>query len=315
MRQVIELEAAGRRLIGTLHRPPDGTAVAEVGVLVLSPGHVARAGAGDLFPQVGDALAALGLPVFRFDFPGLGDSFGPLPEHEQQYFRFLQEGGNVDCVAPLLAALQQRHGLRGVVLGGLCGGAITAVYASADATVRGLLLLDPEFGLQRRPEQRATAAAAPPPPPPGRLRGLFARLRRPRSWIRFATGESRPVPMLVPLQRLLMPLARRLVGRRPPADCNFELIELFQQAVRRRLPVLVLTARGMLRELYYDQVEKVVRARVDAQSLTHVSVADTNHVFTAGGARSVVLAAIADWARQWQPQGWQPQPTSARTGG
>lgn len=303
MRQVLEVQAAGHRLFGTAHVAEPA---AKVGVLVLSPGHVARAGAGDMFPQIGDALARLGLPVFRFDFPGLGDCYGALPEHEQDYFRFIQEGGNVDCVRPMIDAIKQRFGLEAVILGGLCGGAITAILASTGSDVVGMFLLDPEFSAIRNRIPGATAAVPAAMPPSTPLDRLRQKLRRPKTWIRFATGENRMSRLLAPARSLLLPVARWWIGERPPSDSNFELIDAFQRAVKRRTRTLVITATGMVRELYYEQVEKAVRSRVAADCLEHRSIADTNHVFTAGGARTVVVDAVRDWAQRHFAAGRAP---------
>jgi pimeloyl-ACP methyl ester carboxylesterase len=300
MREIVESTIGGARLVGTLHRPDPAVAsersVGDVGVLLMSPGHVARAGSGDLFPRLADALAGRGFPVLRFDFPGLGDSFGAVPELELEYFRFIQGGGNLEFARALVQETRQRLDLRGLVVGGLCGGSVTAMFATDRCPdgVLGLVLLDPDFSLS------STTDTSEPEQRPSRFTSLLRKLAQPRTWLRIASGESRLGNLGGPLRSVLLGVSRRMLGESLPRDTNFELVEACRRLSDRGLPMFMITARGGLREMYLDQVEKVALGGARSSQTTRLSMQHTNHVFTAGGASSVLIDEVCGWvATRW----------------
>ena len=69
----------GDDLLGIVHRA--GTD-ARVGVLIVVGGPQYRIGSHRQFLLVARALAAAGVPVMRFDYPGMGDSGGRFPGFE-----------------------------------------------------------------------------------------------------------------------------------------------------------------------------------------------------------------------------------------
>ena len=80
MREVLEYNIGDARLVGTRHAVDPGRAKdtrgprsPKLGVLWVNFALASRAGHGDMAARIGDSLAARGLPVFRFDMPGLGD--------------------------------------------------------------------------------------------------------------------------------------------------------------------------------------------------------------------------------------------------
>ena len=84
MRQILQHQLEDACLIGTMHVPGAERAAApakpRVGLLLANFAQAPRAGVGDLSAWLGDSVAAQGIPVFRFDLPGLGDSLGDTPE-------------------------------------------------------------------------------------------------------------------------------------------------------------------------------------------------------------------------------------------
>ncbi len=79
--------------------------------------------------------------MLRFDFFGLGDSEGDLDETMlADVYNNIEVGRYVDDTLAALNWLSAEHGARRFVLGGLCGGAITAILAAErDARVDSLL--------------------------------------------------------------------------------------------------------------------------------------------------------------------------------
>src|SRR5688500_9087000 len=120
---------AGLALYGTLHRPatPGRNLPA---VVLLSPGVKMRVGPGRLYVPLTRMLNELGYTVLRFDFFGLGDSEGELQETMLvDVYNNIEVGRYVDDTLCAIKWLRQEQGFKRFVLGGLCGGAITALLA------------------------------------------------------------------------------------------------------------------------------------------------------------------------------------------
>src|SRR5688572_29539651 len=130
VRAVTFENGAGQKLFGTLHLPavrrPNLPAV-----VLLSPGVKMRVGPGRLYVPLTDMLVAEGYLVLRFDFFGLGDSEGDLDETTlADVYNNIEVGRYVDDTLCALRWLRQNQGCKRFVLGGLCGGAITALLAA-----------------------------------------------------------------------------------------------------------------------------------------------------------------------------------------
>ncbi len=300
--EVVDLP--GGRCVGTVHEPAQRSA--RVGMLWVNSGYVPRDGHGGLAVHASEALARRGVPCFRFDLPGLGDAPGPLLPHTQQFFPFVTGGGFTEVTAQLVRHLCATQGLDGLVLGGLCGGAINAIYTGdvVPELVRGVVLLEPELYVT---EPRKAEAGTPPA-------GLRARLRRrlPDStlldaallqslpgepelraklfsywgWMRFLTHENR-YANLVPLPRKAI-LDFVLSRSGLPPVTNLPLAAAWQRRVQAGRPALVITAAGKLREVFFDRINAALLAGVPRRRYEHVRLTGTNHIFTTGGAIGTV---------------------------
>jgi exosortase A-associated hydrolase 1 len=103
--------------------------------LVIVGGPQYRVGSHRQFVHLSRWLAQAGIPVFRFDYRGMGDSEGEAVDFEQ-----IQQ----DIRAAVDHFSSQVPGLRRVVLWGLCDAASAALfYAHTDERVAGLVLLNP----------------------------------------------------------------------------------------------------------------------------------------------------------------------------
>ena len=124
----------GEELVGVLHRPRAGTA-ATCGVLIVVGGPQYRIGSHRQFVYLARALADQGIPVFRFDYRGMGDSSGRLSGYTDI---------QTDMACAIDAFQQKVAGLTKVVMWGLCDAATASVfYASGDERVKGLVLVNP----------------------------------------------------------------------------------------------------------------------------------------------------------------------------
>src|SRR5688572_27422911 len=137
------LNADGLKLFGTLHRPSAGSDSPLPAVVLLSPGVKMRVGPGRLYVPLTEMLTEQGYTVLRFDFFGLGDSEGALKERLlADVYNNIEVGRYVADTLSALDWLHSTHRIKRFILGGLCGGAITALLAAQrDPRVEGLLSL------------------------------------------------------------------------------------------------------------------------------------------------------------------------------
>lgn len=300
MREVVQLVHRGRPMTGTLHRPPPGRASPErPGVLFLNAGHVPRDGHAGLWARVGDLLAERGHVVARFDRPGLGDSPGPLPERIETFWADVKKGGLADDALAAARWLREHHAPAGVVAGGLCGAAITALYAAErDPTdLVGLVLMEPEFYLLDPANLPAPegGATAPRRHPATRLLSTF-------SWLRLLSGANRHLKTRLPrVRRAATHLLLRVLSL--PERTNLELVGAWRRTLDLGLPVLVLTVRDDFWDIYYRKAtEFVLGGRPPPPSLRHVQAEDTSHAFTRGEGVAVALREIAAWMEAAFPE-------------
>lgn len=130
--QAVVFPAAGEELLGILHHGAPG---ATRGVLVVVGGPQYRVGSHRQFVLLARHLAGAGVPVFRFDYRGMGDAGGAARD-------FSDVGA--DIAAAIDAFQQHCPDLREVVLWGLCDAASAGLaHAWRDPRVSGLALLNP----------------------------------------------------------------------------------------------------------------------------------------------------------------------------
>ncbi len=121
-------------LEGVLHTPDDGVRRRNVGVVWLSAGQKVRQGAWRMNVVIARRLAARGVPTIRFDYRGLGDSGGRSHHGDMvmDLYGFIQSGGFKGDALAAARFLREETGVRRLVFGGLCGGAITGLFAGAE---------------------------------------------------------------------------------------------------------------------------------------------------------------------------------------
>jgi pimeloyl-ACP methyl ester carboxylesterase len=122
----------GHTLHGILHLPNDPATTRSTGLLWLSAGQKVRQGAWRMNVAVARRLAAAGIPTLRFDYRGIGDSEGEARHGEMvmDLYGFIQSGGFRGDAIAAGQFLTAETGVRSLVLGGLCGGAITGLFAA-----------------------------------------------------------------------------------------------------------------------------------------------------------------------------------------
>ncbi len=179
----------GQKLLATIHAPASRNANLPA-VVLLSPGVKMRVGPGRLYVPLTTALNSLGHLVVRFDFYGLGDSEGELEEALlADVYNNIEVGRYVDDTRCVLAWLRREYGADSFVLGGLCGGAITALLAAEqEPQVVGLLSIGMTVTLASNaatPAKYLTQSEL-----DVRRRGYYRRMMDWHAWWRLITLQS-----------------------------------------------------------------------------------------------------------------------------
>ncbi len=277
----IRFVCAGRWLYGVLHVPRNA---ARRGVAIVVGGPQYRIGSHRQFVLFARALASDGVPVLRFDYRGMGDSEG-----EPRTFEQVSEDirAAVDTFFDLLPSL------RDVVLWGLCDGASAAMfYASTDARVTGLVLLNPWV----RTEQTVAQAY---------LRHYyFRRLLDPSFWRKVMAGEFSVRKALGSWVGLLQsaagrPAAPTLPGSMHSAPLPDRMLAALQP-FRGRL-LLILSGDDITAAEFKDVATRVrawKRALGDPR-VTRRDLPGANHTFARRDWHDQVSAWTAQWLRAW----------------
>lgn len=194
---------AGQRLFGTLH-VPNTPNPALPAVVMLSPGVKMRMGPGRLYVPLTELMNSLGYTVLRFDFHGLGDSEGELNETMlADVYNHIEVGRYVGDTLSALRWLRETHGHKRFMLGGLCGGAITALLAAErDQSVDSLLSLGMTVTLASNaatPAKYLTRGEL-----DSRRQGYYRRLLQPKSWLRLLTFQSEYGVILRSMKRIFI---------------------------------------------------------------------------------------------------------------
>lgn len=284
-------------LVGTYHMPSSPpstghTSAHRVGVLLLNPGPAPRAGNSDLSVRIGDRLASRGIPVFRFDLPGLGDSSGLVPLEIHTYWQEILRGRNDAATLALVDKLKQQFGLTKVIVGGLCAATVPTLNVAgrhANA-IAGAILIEPAFRLPRvnaieNVSDMATITTT------FRTKVKLRKLFSPNDWLIFMAGDSRIAEMLRPL---LTKIHQKLIGHSLPIDMNVPLFMHWRSSLARGTHSLVVVAEGLGNDRYVDHAIESLPTKAPGK-INLIRVPNTNHILTGGHARDMVLDALEQW--------------------
>ena len=267
----------GRQLLGILHH---GESASKLGILIVTGGPQYRIGSHRQFLLLARAFAAAGVPAFRFDHRGSGDSEGP-------FLGFEQIGD--DIAAAIDAFVERAPGLQRVVLWGICDAASAILfYAHRDPRVAGLVLVNPWV---REEEGEARAM----------VKHYYGRrLLDPAFWRKLASGE---VALLASLREFGASLAGWLQtarqarsGQGPDAalslpDRMAEGLAAFQGPVG-----LIISGRDLTAREFEDAAGEPHWRRLLAEPrVARHDLPTADHTFS----RRVWREAVADWTLSW----------------
>lgn len=295
MRDALSIEIDGLCLHGTRHTGPSP---ARRGIVFFNSGAQPRSGRGELYVQLADGLAENGFACFRFDMPGLGDSDGELPARHVDLYQLIQEGGHAPSAARLTRVLLDMHKLEDIVLVGICGGAMTSIFAAPMLTGRvgGLILLDlPFFSVRPRTSADGHARGA-----PSASEESAPRLAQWKAAIHDRILASRWEPQVTTLYRKMKGISKLLLPQRLPADANVKLIEAFTSLLNHEIPALLISARPTQQATPAFDYIAHLRHRC-SRGLEHVEIPGTTHSFVENGGGRAVLEAVLKWLPRQTP--------------
>lgn len=125
----------GREMLAVLTSPAPAGSAKPIGVVIVVGGPQTRVGAHRQFVSLARALAAAGHPCLRFDYTGMGDSPGPMPDFERA-------GPDIGRACKALQAA--RPDCQKIALWGLCDGATAALlYAAENPDIAAVIAANP----------------------------------------------------------------------------------------------------------------------------------------------------------------------------
>jgi pimeloyl-ACP methyl ester carboxylesterase len=297
MRELITLGGGGVLLHGTYHRAagvaasdPGGTAN-KLGVMFLNALSSPRSLIGDSGIYWATHFAEIGYPCFRFDLPGLGDSYGEIPN---DLLRFTNEGGYAAIASSKTKELVGSRKLTGVVMFGHCAGATTAIYAASACSneCKGLILMDPYFNLPKA----ITSSIRPELVNWARRSRVGAILRASYDRVREFRGGMRKDAL--------------------PANANYNLISRFKQVLSRGLPILVLRAHqpsvlgnSTGKAGNFDYLHYMLSFAQARDQVTIKMIEGTDHSFANRSGRD----AVRGYAEAWMAERFSQPPKTPPT--
>jgi len=314
-RPVTFTNAAGETLFGIFDEP--ASARTDLGIVLLSPGVKSRVAPHRLYNKLTERLAQSKFRVLRFDFAGLGDSEGVVPERLlSDLYRSIQLGRYTGDTLAAVDWMRAHGGTSRVVLGGLCGGAITGlIAASQSAHVAGLFSIGLPVILDGATVDKVANMSF------GQLRSVrrkyLTKLTNPASWVRMLTLKT---DFRLALRSLL---ASNWRPRRPapstPAvlggNGNPEFPQALMDMIARRRPVLL--AFGGADRLYWEYREKFAEPNAsllaDHDDFLDVHVIDhANHILTFPEWQERFFQLCEQWLGEHFPEGAVADESKAR---
>ncbi|MDE2370308.1 MAG: hydrolase 1, exosortase A system-associated [Burkholderiales bacterium] len=286
----IVFECEGSELVGIVHRPEQ---VAARGLLlVVAGGPQYRAGVNRLQVELARDLAAMGIPMMRFDHRGLGDSEGRFGGFEDV---------GADIGAAIAAFRAQVPGLNEVVLWGGCDAA-SAIMINAwqYPEVTGIALGNPWVHTDETADKVAV--------------DHFSRRILDRDfWSKVLRGQYDPRPALGTLARSARSRCAALIGARPRAAATTpHFIDRMCQGLTRYRGdlLLVMSGRSQVSREFDELVASAPpwqRALTSPRRVDRHDLPDADQTFSASESRGLLREILGGWLLGAKPGPGEPR--------
>ncbi|MDP2896314.1 MAG: alpha/beta hydrolase [bacterium] len=287
--EAVVFQSNGETLFGIIHTPARERFTRRVGLILIPAGLQYRIGPCRLYVNLARQLSEEGLHVLRFDTHGIGDSGGDLGEkYVLDLWGSIEEGLFVQDTLAAVDFFVRQNRLDTVLVGGLCGGAITAlICATRTDKVNGLVLL----GLPILKDSHAAQNSLTDDMNLcyyGREIGSFG------AWGRFLSGRSEYLSIF----RALMHMLRN--KRSDPLMNQVFLTSLKKVSGSPALMLLIYGERDKYRSDFEDRFwrnkeYRALKRRLRPHAEIHV-VKGVDHAFSAPAWQIVLAHLISEWA-------------------
>ncbi len=296
--EVLPFESDGNRLPGILSRPerplPGGP-----GVVIMSPGLKHRVGPHRMTIKLARLFVELGLPVLRFDFHGTGDAEGELDDRSVPILHeAIQNGLFATDAREAVATLCEATGLDRVIVCGLCGGAITGLYAAElDSRVDGLIgfqlpvkVLDLEADYADQISSGYSDFI---------LTLYLKKIFRPEAWKNFLSGKSEYTLIWKTATRRLARLLGlgKDAGAGIPEGMNLNFLRAYDAIAGRVKMQWIYSEEELTRHDFEGDFEEICLDGRD-RPYDKVVLPDANHEFAPDLAQAALFAEIAAWLKR-----------------
>ncbi|MDO7844301.1 hydrolase 1, exosortase A system-associated [Sphingomonas immobilis] len=246
MRRLIEFPCAGVRLLGTLDE-----AAGDTGLLIVSGGNEIRVGAHRGMALLAQRLAAAGVPVFRFDRRGVGDSEGPNGG-------FLSSAPDIAAAAATFTA---ETGVKHLAAFGNCDAATALALFGHVAGIDRLILANPW-----------TIEDTDDLPPSAAIRARYKeKLRDPAEWLRAARGG-------VNFNKIIGGL--RKVSQKPSQETHMLATRLMEALATWEDRLTILLAEGDATAIAFrDAIKGLPAETLDTASHSFARTGDADWLF------------------------------------
>jgi pimeloyl-ACP methyl ester carboxylesterase len=286
-RELFVLNGGDAVVRGTFHRTHNDNPLeksrtdgrSRVGVLLINSLSPTRAGKGDSSVYWADSFAEAGYPTFRIDLPGFGDSDDDPPK---DLLAFINRGGYAKVISAKAKEIRERFNISGVVLMGLCAGAVSAIYAApAVAECRGLILLDPYFNSPMSTKSKTWG-------------GLRDRLQQGSLRRLIKVGSNR-----VKAIRTFFHLGL------PPSNFNAPLLACWKQVASTKLPIIIFRASTATKEREGDYINYILEKAGQVNEVALKTVEGADHTFANRVGRMAIKQESLNWLNTRLPPTWE----------
>lgn len=251
-----------------------------IGILFLNSLLTTRASVGDAQVYWADSFARSGYPSFRIDFPGYGDTAGDLPP---DLISYIDTGGYAPLTSAIMRELMDRFHLGGVVIAGLCGGAVSAQFTAVAAgpMCKGMVLLDPHFHLPLTPTVETW--------------------HNMRHSILGPIARSRLGSVLRAQLRHLQAFCGRQFKRSLPSNANHSLLKCWKTLASSGMPILIFRAVSEVIERDFDYFRHIVEVAGPNGRIQIERIEGAGHNFATVAGRTAVCQRTEEWLHKYFP--------------
>ncbi len=285
--QPLCFECEGEVLSAVLHH---GTDNCKRGLIIVVGGPQYRVGSHRQFLLLARKLASEGIPVFRFDYRGMGDSSGSLVGFEGIPKDI---SAAADCFQRTLPQVEE------LVIWGLCDAATAAAfYAPGDDRVTGLVLLNPWV----RSEQGEAKAYI--------KHYYIERLLSRGFWSKVIKGKFEFAGSMKSLRKIVSravggkkpqidPMGAESSGRQPDESLSQRMEGALSQFTGKTM--LILSGNDLTAAEFVDATQKSKRFRemINRNSYTVVRLEEADHTFSRRAWRDFVAGKTIKWVKSW----------------